>query len=82
MFEIHVGRIRPTTAKFGSFLRPILADIGRARMEGLGDRIHEELPADSGWVLEEAQAIKDQGQIVGHGTLDGEHHAFVMSPVG
>lgn len=39
------------------------------------------LPPGSGWVLEEAAAINDIGQITGHGSINGEHHGFLMTPV-
>ena len=35
----------------------------------------------SGWVLESANAINNFGQIAGHGTLNGEGHAFLLTPV-
>lgn len=33
---------------------------------------------DSGWVLQEAIAINDNGDIAGHGTLNGEHRVFLL----
>jgi probable HAF family extracellular repeat protein len=40
------------------------------------------IPADSGWILEEAFAINDSGQIVGYGTFNGEEQrAFLLTPV-
>jgi probable HAF family extracellular repeat protein len=39
------------------------------------------IPADSGWLLTEAKAINDSGQIVGYGFLDGERRAFLLTPV-
>jgi len=38
------------------------------------------LPAGSGWVLEEADGINAQGQIVGRGTVHGLEHAFLLTP--
>ena len=38
------------------------------------------IPANSGWVLEFAYAINDQGQIVGEGTLNGQQEAFLLTP--
>lgn len=35
---------------------------------------------NTGWVLEEARAINDLGQIVGFGLLDGEQRAFLLNP--
>jgi len=33
----------------------------------------------AGWVLNEARAINDGGQIIGLGTLNGERHAFLLA---
>lgn len=38
------------------------------------------LPPNSGWVLINAQAINNLGQIVGTGTINGEYHAFLLTP--
>ena len=35
----------------------------------------------AGWVLTEARAINDRGQIVGYGVIGGHTHAFLMTPV-
>ncbi len=35
-----------------------------------------------GWVLHDAQAINDGGQIVGFGTINGETRAFLLTPTG
>ena len=37
--------------------------------------------ADSGWQMVFAHDINDAGQIVGQGLIDGEMHAFVLTPV-
>jgi probable HAF family extracellular repeat protein len=34
-----------------------------------------------GWVLETANALNDQGQIVGQGTLNGTPHAWLLTPI-
>jgi probable HAF family extracellular repeat protein len=39
------------------------------------------IPSTSGWVVRVAQAINDTGQIVGYGTIGGETHAFMMTPI-
>jgi hypothetical protein len=36
---------------------------------------------DSGWVLWEARAINDLGQIVGAGDFNGQRHAYLLTPV-
>ena len=38
------------------------------------------IPADSGWNLQRAEAINDEGQIVGWGSMNGETHAFLLTP--
>ena len=40
------------------------------------------VPLDSGWILTEARAINNAGQIVGFGVLRGQSHAFLLSPKG
>lgn len=39
------------------------------------------LPTDTGWSLIHARSINDAGQIAGEGFLNGEFHAFLLSPV-
>jgi probable HAF family extracellular repeat protein len=38
------------------------------------------LPPNSGWVLQQAKAISDGGQIVGYGTFGGVRRAFLLTP--
>jgi probable HAF family extracellular repeat protein len=38
------------------------------------------IPANSGWLLQFANAINDKGQIVGQGTLNGQTEAFLLTP--
>jgi probable HAF family extracellular repeat protein len=38
------------------------------------------IPAGSGWVLNDAEAIDDAGQVVGRGMINGEEHAFLLNP--
>jgi probable HAF family extracellular repeat protein len=35
----------------------------------------------SGWVLRDAQGINDRGQIVGFGEINGQQHAYLLTPV-
>ena len=49
----------------------------RGKMRDLNDII----PADCGWVLEEAHGINDKGQIVGTGKHNGKTRAFVLTPI-
>jgi probable HAF family extracellular repeat protein len=39
------------------------------------------IPAQSGWVLTNATSINDAGRIVGSGTLNGQDHTFLLTPV-
>lgn len=39
------------------------------------------IPASSGWVLVEANAINNTGQITGYGLKGGHNHAFLLTPV-
>ena len=39
------------------------------------------LPANSGWVLQQAFAINNFGQVTGTGTLDGQRRGFLLSGV-
>jgi len=38
------------------------------------------IPANSGWVLINANAINRLGQITGYGTFNGHNHGFLLSP--
>jgi len=42
--------------------------------------LNSQIPSDSGWVLVDADAINDAGQIVGHGMIEGVHRAFLLDP--
>lgn len=38
------------------------------------------IPANSGWYLQCAQGINDEGEITGFGLINGEVHAFLATP--
>ncbi|MBW7886006.1 MAG: DUF3466 family protein [Caldilineaceae bacterium] len=38
------------------------------------------IPADSGWVLSEARAINNKGQIAGFGVINGQTRSFLLKP--
>ena len=38
------------------------------------------LPISSGWILQEARGINENGQIVGVGTINGQTHGFLLTP--
>jgi probable HAF family extracellular repeat protein len=42
--------------------------------------LNELIPADSGWTLVEATDINSAGEIVGNGLINGQTHAFVLTP--
>jgi probable HAF family extracellular repeat protein len=42
--------------------------------------LNGQIPAGSGWNLQTAQAINDNGQIVGKGLINGNFHAFLLTP--
>lgn len=39
------------------------------------------IPKDSGWQLVLPTAINNRGQITGQGTINGQSHAFLLTPV-
>jgi probable HAF family extracellular repeat protein len=42
--------------------------------------LNQQLPRGSAWVLESANDINNVAQIVGQGSIGGQHHAFLMVP--
>ncbi len=42
--------------------------------------LNDLLPANSGWVLRQALAINDAGQIAGTGERSGQNRAFILTP--
>ena len=50
--------------------------------DGVMSDLNESIPRNSGWLLTEARGINERGQIVGYGTINGEQHAFLLTPVG
>ncbi len=49
---------------------------GSGPIEDLNDLI----PSGSGWTLEQANCVNDNGQIVGLGSIGGHTHAFLLTP--
>jgi len=39
------------------------------------------IPSGSGWFLQRANGMNDAGQIVGKGTIGGQSHAFLLTPI-
>jgi probable HAF family extracellular repeat protein len=48
---------------------------------GLQD-LNNMIPANSGWELDSANAINGSGLIVGDGLINGQIHAFLLTPTG
>lgn len=48
---------------------------------GIMTDLNSLLPSDTGWVLRDALAINNVGQIVGIGLLNGKMHGFLLTPV-
>jgi probable HAF family extracellular repeat protein len=48
--------------------------------DGVLRDLNDLIPADSSWVLTAAQAINDHGHIVGFGAINGQTHAFLLTP--
>ena len=49
------------------------------RTNGIQD-LNSLITAKSGWLLSEARGINSNGQIVGSGTINGQQHAFLLTP--
>ena len=49
--------------------------------EGTATDLNDLLPPDSGWVLEWARGINEEGAIVGRGRYGGVPRAFLLAPV-
>ena len=59
--------------------RPFLYQVDAQKKASVID-LNTLLPADSGWVLTDAEAINNKGQIVGFGLHNGLERAFLLSP--
>jgi probable HAF family extracellular repeat protein len=46
---------------------------------GVMTDLNTRLPPGSGWVLESARGINSVGEITGVGTINGQHHAFLLT---
>jgi hypothetical protein len=63
------------TERGGGVLIPFLIENGLMR------NVNALLPAGSGWQLFEAHDINDRGEIVGMGRINGQNHAFLLTPL-
>jgi probable HAF family extracellular repeat protein len=50
--------------------------------DGTMTDLNTQIPPDSGWVLQEARGLNDDGLIIGFGTHNGQVHGFLLTPVG
>jgi len=51
-----------------------------SRETGMQD-LNQLIPSNSGWTLSIANAINVLGQITGQGTINGQQHGFLLTPV-
>jgi len=51
-----------------------------SRDEGMQD-LNNLIPSDSGWVLSLPTSINARGEITGQGTIDGQSHGFLLTPI-
>lgn len=49
--------------------------------EGFMEDLNQRIPQNSGWILESAEEINDNGRIVGYGTYQGKKRAFMLIPI-
>jgi probable HAF family extracellular repeat protein len=49
--------------------------------DGTMMNLNDLIPSGSGWILSTARGINEGGQIVGGGTINGEFHAYLLTPV-
>jgi probable HAF family extracellular repeat protein len=56
-------------------LRPFLWE------NGVMKDLNTLIPANSGWFLDSAHSINENGQIVGQGIINGQNHAFLATPI-
>lgn len=52
-----------------------------SRSQGIED-LNDLIPSNSGWVLTLPTGINVRGQITGEGSINGESHAFLLTPAG
>jgi len=73
----NAGQVVGSSDLYGSDFADRHAFLYSGTMQDLNSLI----PANSGWTLQSANAINDVGQIVGTGTIDGQTHAFLATPI-
>jgi probable HAF family extracellular repeat protein len=70
-----LGQVVGLSANSAGMSRAILW----TKTHGMQD-LNRLIPANSGWSLVYASATNKKGQITGHGTLNGQNHAFLLTP--
>ena len=64
----------------GWFYEPVDVTHAFLYKDGVMTDLNNLLPTGSGWVLNYATDINDNGRIVGIGTINGQSHGFVAAP--
>ena len=49
-------------------------------ISSLASDLNSLIDTNTGWVLRQANAVNDSGEIVGYGTIGGHTHAFALLP--
>jgi probable HAF family extracellular repeat protein len=71
-------------------LRPLATNLGESTwgwqkpvlwVRGEPMDLNDAIPPDSGWILWDAEAINNSGQIVGTGVFHGELRAYLLTPI-
>ena len=60
---------------------PSGADHAFIDTNGTMQDLNSMIDSSSNWVLQQASAINDSGEIAGTGTIDGKQHAFLLKPI-
>lgn len=60
---------------------PFSDDIPLLWKDGVQYNLNDLIPVEAGWEIMYASDINNLGQIVGYGQINGQEHAFLMTPV-
>jgi probable HAF family extracellular repeat protein len=74
----NLGQVVGSSSLITGFKPPVYAFL---YSDGKMANLNSLLCPNSGWTLSAAVSINDAGQIVGDGTLNGQAHAFLLTPV-